>query len=176
MDARILITMLVTSIAVPAFAQTLPTAPSAYPTMPTFPSAFATAPLSPCFPSYRYFQRAVSRGYVGRLPGYFNPESPCYSGTIYPAYSAVAPSEYRPGPRTESPGAEKLDESEARQRIEAKGYLDVSSLEQDRRGIWRGKATMEDGRPVNVTVDLEGNIYSTPSRLHIRIEPPPSNR
>jgi hypothetical protein len=35
---------------------------------------------------------------------------------------------------------------------------------------------LEDGRAVDVTLDLEGNIYSEPSRLQIRIEPPPSNR
>jgi hypothetical protein len=49
-------------------------------------------------------------------------------------------------------------------------------LEKDGRGIWRGKATIKDGRPVNVTLDLEGNIYSDLSRLYIRIQPPPSNR
>jgi len=35
---------------------------------------------------------------------------------------------------------------------------------------------MKDGRPVDVILDLEGNIYSELSRLYIRIEPPPSNR
>ena len=69
-----------------------------------------------------------------------------------------------------------LNEDEAKLRIVAKGYLDVSNLEKDRRGIWRGKATMQDGKAVDVTLDLEGNIYSTLSRLHIRIEPPRSNR
>ena len=74
------------------------------------------------------------------------------------------------------PGADSFNEDQAKLQIEAKGYLDVSKLERDRRGIWRGKATLEDGRPVYVTLDLEGNIYSELSRLHIRIEPPPSNR
>jgi hypothetical protein len=168
-----------TVIAAPAFAQTQPTRPSAYPTMPTFPSAFATAALSPCYPSYRYFDFAQGRGNFsfGRTRGFFDPESSCYSGTIYPSYSAVAPSAFptKP-PKAELEGSEQLDSDQAKSRIVGKGYLDVSNLEKDRRGIWRGKATMQDGRPVDVTLDLEGNIYSTPSRLQIRIEPPPPNR
>jgi hypothetical protein len=174
MDARILIAIVAAaSIAVPAFAQTQPTRPSAYPTMPTFPSAFATAPLSPCYPPYRS-DILISP----RRGGYFDPASYCYSGTIYPSFSAVAPFEFpkTPNRKAETPGSESLDKDQAKSLIEGKGYLDVTGLEKDRHGIWRGNATMEDGRPVNVVLDLEGNIYSTLSRLHIRIEPPPSNR
>ena len=97
--------------------------------------------------------------------------------TIYPSYSAVTPSGSKPNPKAKSEGSEILDEDQALLRIGAKGYVDISGLEKDKRGIWRGKATLEDGRPVDVTLDLEGNIYSVPrSRLHIRIEPPPSKR
>jgi hypothetical protein len=170
LHARILIAMvLAASIDVSAFAQTQPTRPSAYPTAPTMPSAFATAPLSPCYPSRRV-------GYFNQL-GYFNPESPCYSGTIYPSYSALGPFEFpKTYPKPSSPGSESLNEEEAKLRIQEKGYLDVTRLEKDRRGIWRGKATLKDGRPVDVTLDLEGNIYSELTRLFIRIQPPPSNR
>jgi hypothetical protein len=176
MAARVVMAMVVATafIAGPAFAQTQPTRPSAFPTGPTVPSAFATAALSPCYPSRRYF------GYFDVAParrGYFDPDSPCYSGTIYPAYSAVTPFEFpKPSPKSEVPGSESLNAGEAKSRIEAKGYLEISGLEKDSRGIWRGKGTMKDGRPVNVTLDLEGNIYSTLSRLYIRIEPPPANR
>ena len=179
MDTRIPIVLaLTTSIAVPAVAQTQPTRPSAYPTIPTLPSAFATPALSPCFRSYRDFEVARSRRFsFGRSLEYLNPESPCYSGTIYPSYSAVTPSELPSGPRAKSEGSEGLNEDQALLRIGAKGYLDISGLEKDKRGIWRGKAILDDGRPVDVTLDLEGNIYSVPSsRLRIRIEPPPSNR
>ena len=177
MATRILFSVLVImSIAVPAFAQTQPTRPTAYPTMPTFPSAFATPPLSPCFPRYRNFDGS-HRFSFGRSMEFSNPESPCYSGTIYPSYSAVTPSALPSTPRAETEGSESLNEDQALQRIGAKGYLDISGLEKDKRGIWRGKATLDDGRPVDVTLDLEGNIYSVPSsRLRIRIEPPPSNR
>jgi hypothetical protein len=61
--------------------------------------------------------------------------------------------------------------------LEPRDCLDISGLEEDKRGIWRSKAALDDGRPVDVALDLEGNIYSVPSsRLRIRIEPPPSNR
>ena len=177
MATRILFSVLVImSIAVSAFAQTQPTRPSAYATIPTLPSAFPTAPLSPCFPRYRNFDGS-HRFSFGRSLEFFNPESPCYSGTIYPSYSAVTPSALPTTPRAESEGSESLNEDQALLRIGAKGYLNISGLEKDKRGIWRGKATLDDGRPVDVTLDLEGNIYSVPSsRLHIRIEPPPSNR
>ncbi len=150
---------LAASIAMPAFAHTQHTRPSALATLPTMHSAWATAPLSPC------------RSYG------LNPTSPCYSGTIYPGYSAATPFEF---PKEKSlrvaPSADNLNKDQAKSQIEAKGYRNVSKLEKDRRGIWRGEATTEDGKPVDVVLDLEGNIYSQWSRLHIRIEPPRSNR
>lgn len=150
-----------------AFAQTQPTPPSAYRTFATMRSAWATAPLSPC------------SGYGRRHRWYsFNPTSPCYTGTPYAYYSALEPFEFpNPTNRPALPGSASLDEDQAKLRIEAKGYANVSKLEKDRRGIWRGEAAMNDGRPVDVTLDLEGNIYSEfSSRLHIRIQPLPSNR
>ena len=135
-----------------AFAQTQPTRPSAYPTAPTMPSAWATTSINPC-----------------RSP--FNPTSPCYSGTIYPSYSAVPPFEF-PGmtnSKTASEGADSLDEDQAKLRIEAKGYSNVSGLQKDSHGIWRGKGNLQDGRSVYVTLDLEGNIYSELSRTVIEI-------
>ena len=136
MTARILITIIATLIAVSALAQTQPTRPTAYPTMPTFPSAFATPALSPCFPRYGDFEVARSRRFgYGRSLEFFNPESPCYSGTIYPSYSAVTPSQLPSKPRAKSEGSESLNEDQALLRIGAKGYLDISGLEKDKRGF-----------------------------------------
>src|ERR1700751_4457388 len=142
-----------------AFAQTQPTRPSAYPTFPTLQSAFPTAALSPCRPYSS-----------------FNPTSSCYTGTPYTSYSAIEPFTSPSQKSTSSPGSLTLDEDQAKSRIEAKGYLNVSRLEKDPRGIWRGKATLKDGRSVDVILDLEGNIYSELSMLYIRIQPAPSNR
>lgn len=151
---RVVMTAAAVSISVSAFAQTQPTRPSAYVTTPTMPSAFPTSSINPCRSS-------------------FNPTSPCYSGTIYPSYSALPPFEFpeKPASKDTSMGAKNLDEDRARLQIEAKGYSKVSNLERDSRGIWRGKAELKDGRPVNVTLDLEGNIYSELSRLVIEIRP-----
>jgi hypothetical protein len=55
-----------------------------------------------------------------------------------------------------------LDESDVRRRMRAKGYEQVAELHKDDRGIWRGKTTLEDGRPATVILDLDGNIYSQP--------------
>lgn len=149
----------VASTTVPAAAQTQPTRPSALATLPTLHSGWATAPLSPC------------RSYG------LNPTSPCFSGTVFPGYSAVTPFEF---PKEKSSraarGADDLNGDQAKSQIEAKGYRNVSKLEKDRRGIWRGEATTEDGKAVDVTLDLEGNIYSQWSRLEIRIEPGQSGR
>jgi hypothetical protein len=157
-------------------AQTQRTPPSAFATFPTMPSAFATAPLSPCYGrrSYWAYRSEGTRRYRWSS---FNPTSPCYSGTPYPYYSAFEPFQ-TPGPtsRPALPGAASLNENEARARIEAKGYLNISSLVQDRRGIWRGEATMNDGGSVDVVVDLEGNIYSELSTLHIWIERAPPQK
>jgi hypothetical protein len=130
------------SITGPAFAQTQPTRPSAYATIPTMHSAWATAARSPCSAN-----------------GSFNPTSSCYTGTMYPSYSAITPTE-SPNGTNRQPGAESLNEDQAKLRIEAKGYSNVFGLQKDNHGIWRGSGTMKDGKSVAVILDLEGNIYS----------------
>ncbi len=166
MDARHLVAAAVTaSISLPVFTQTQPTRPSAYPTVRTLFSAFPTSPLSPCHPSFRHGHRRF---------GYFDPNSPCYSGTIFPSYSAVTPFEppYKASLQAALQGANHLNESQAKLRIEAKGYANVSGLHKDSHGIWRGDATLKDGKLVEVVLDLQGNIYSkvTP-RVDIWIRP-----
>jgi hypothetical protein len=142
MDMRILIvTAVAASITGSAFAQTQRTGPTAYPTIPTISSAHATSAISPCYSPT-------------------NPTSPCYFDSMNPSlysYSAMMPIE------TTNPLAAVLPASslnQAKLRIKAKGYSNISELQKDSRGIWRGKATMKDGRPVIVILDLEGNVYS----------------
>jgi len=57
------------------------------------------------------------------------------------------------------PGANSFTEGQARSRIEAQGFKDVSELRKDEQGIWRGKA-MRDGTSTNVMLDFKGNVSS----------------
>ena len=145
MDMRILVAAaIVVSIAGPGFAQTQRTRSTAYATAPTMRSAFATSAISPCYSSD-------------------NPTSPCYydSMNLSRTYSAMMPIEFPNLTNPQAlPGADSLNEDQAKSRIEAKGYPNIFGLQKDYRGIWCGEATMKDGRSVDVTLDLQGNIYS----------------
>jgi opacity protein-like surface antigen len=62
-------------------------------------------------------------------------------------------------PQAPVPGANSFTEGQAQSRIEAKGYSNVSGLQKDTNGIWRGKA-MKDGKSVNLSLDFQGNIVT----------------
>src|ERR1700712_2294233 len=117
MDMGILFAVAVMAmVAGSALGQTQRTSPSVYPTSPTISSAYPTSAISPCYSST-------------------NPTSPCYSGTTYPSYSAIMPLESLPqNPRAASLGAKSLDEDQAKSRVEAKGYSNISGLRKDERG------------------------------------------
>jgi len=59
-------------------------------------------------------------------------------------------------------GANSFTEGEAKSRIEARGFANVSELRKDDQGVWRGKA-MRDGKSVDVALDFQGNIFANPS-------------
>jgi hypothetical protein len=54
-------------------------------------------------------------------------------------------------------GANSFTMGEAKSRIQARGYTDVSNLKKDTNGVWRGHA-MKDGARVPVSVDFQGNV------------------
>jgi hypothetical protein len=54
-------------------------------------------------------------------------------------------------------GANSFTESQAKARIESRGYANVSLLKKDDKGIWRGTA-MKDGKPVQISLDFQGNV------------------
>jgi hypothetical protein len=62
-----------------------------------------------------------------------------------------------PNPGAPVAGANSFTEGQAKSRIEANGYGNVSDLRKDGRGVWRGKA-MKDGKSVNVSLDFQGNV------------------
>lgn len=60
-------------------------------------------------------------------------------------------------------GANSFTMSQAKTRIEAKGFSKVSALKKDESGVWRGKAE-KDGQPKDVSVDFQGNVISEAQR------------
>ena len=55
------------------------------------------------------------------------------------------------------PGANSFTEGQAKSRLEANGYSNVSALKKDDNGVWKGTAS-HSGKQVNVSVDYRGNI------------------
>ena len=82
--------------------------------------------------------------------------------TASPNPSSTTPAISSPNttnPQAPVPGANSFTEGEAKSRIESKGYSNVSGLQKDNDGIWRGKA-MKDGKSVNVGLDFQGNVVT----------------
>jgi opacity protein-like surface antigen len=86
----------------------------------------------------------------------------------HPSTPALAnPNANNPGaPAT---GSNSFTETQAKARIEAAGYFNVSGLVKDRDGIWRGKASKPTATPgsttagsttVDVALDYQGNVVS----------------
>lgn len=55
------------------------------------------------------------------------------------------------------PGANSFTEGQAKSRLEANGYSNVSALKKDDNGVWKGTAT-HSGTQFSVSVDYRGNI------------------
>src|SRR6266849_236231 len=58
-------------------------------------------------------------------------------------------------PGAPAAGANSFTKAQAKSRIEAAGYSNVSGLIKDKDGIWRGKASKEGGT-VGVALDYQG--------------------
>jgi hypothetical protein len=57
------------------------------------------------------------------------------------------------------PGANSFTEGQARSRIEAAGFANVTGLQKDDQGIWRGQA-QRGGQQTSVALDYQGNVTS----------------
>ena len=64
-----------------------------------------------------------------------------------------------PNPGAPVAGANSFTEGQAKSRIEDKGFKNVSALQKDANGVWRGKAN-QDGKAVNVSIDFQGNVVA----------------
>ena len=60
-------------------------------------------------------------------------------------------------PRAPEAGANAFTETQAKSRIEANGYTNVSALRKDEKGMWHGSA-MKDGKSVQVSLDVQGKV------------------
>ncbi len=56
-------------------------------------------------------------------------------------------------------GANSFTEGQAKSRIEANGFANISGLKKDDSGVWRGKA-MKDGKSIDVSLDFQGNVVA----------------
>lgn len=56
-------------------------------------------------------------------------------------------------------GRNSFTEGEAKSRIEARGLTNVTKLQKDDNGVWRGQAT-KNGAPVDVSLDYQGNVVT----------------
>jgi opacity protein-like surface antigen len=62
-------------------------------------------------------------------------------------------------PGAPAAGANSFTEGQAKSRIEAAGYSNISDLTKDKDGIWRGKAS-RGGATVDVGLDYQGNVVT----------------
>lgn len=72
--------------------------------------------------------------------------------------AVAAPNTTNPG--APAAGANSFTEAQARSRIEKAGFSNVSPLQKDRDGIWRGTAS-RNGATVNVALDFQGNVVAS---------------
>lgn len=60
-------------------------------------------------------------------------------------------------PAAPVPGENSFTEGQAKERMEAKGFTEISGLTKGEDGIWVASAK-KDGKPVEVKLDFQGNI------------------
>jgi len=61
-------------------------------------------------------------------------------------------------------GSNSFTEGQAKSRIEAMGFTNVSALTKDDDGVWRGHAT-KAGKTVDVGLDYQGNVVQGASAM-----------
>ena len=83
---------------------------------------------------------------------------PAVTQSVTPAPASIPPTAVQ-SPAGGLPGANSFTEGQARSRLEADGFSNVTDLAKDKDGIWRGKA-MKGATQVAVGVDYKGNIVT----------------
>ena len=80
------------------------------------------------------------------------------TGSSNPA-ATVKPADSPQSTESVEPGANSFTEGQARSRIEAQGFSNVTDLRKDDQGIWRGKA-MRNGQSTGVAIDYRGTVQA----------------
>jgi hypothetical protein len=137
-------------VAVPALAQLSPATPDRNP--PTAPVQESTRPAAPA-PVPNAASGANMPGTT--VPGVTVPGE--RTGLAAPNRSAEGGGQAATPANAPQPGANSFTEAQARSRIEAAGFSDVSALHKDDQGIWRGRA-IRNGKQVGVAMDFRGNV------------------
>ena len=127
------------AVAAPALAQTSPAAPDRNPPAATMQESTRPANPAPA-PADRSGATAVGPA----------TESGQRAVTIDQGTRTAA---------TPQPGANSFTEGQARSRIEAAGFSNVTELQKDDQGIWRGRG-MRNGQQTSVALDFQGNVTS----------------
>jgi hypothetical protein len=70
-----------------------------------------------------------------------------------------ATSQAQPAAGAPLEGANSFTEGQAKDRVEAAGFTEVSALQKDDKGIWRGTAK-RGASQVNIAVDFKGNVVA----------------
>ena len=98
-------------------------------------------------------------GSMSTFGGKFGTGSPLSSrNNSSPAQPAVTTSDAdRKTSAAPVPGSNSFTMREARRRIETGGFTQVTGLQKDRSGVWRGKA-VRNGAAVSVFCDYQGNV------------------
>lgn len=90
------------------------------------------------------------------------PMTPAQTSAGKSTSSAPAAVSTADNPRTTAApvaGANSFTESQARVRLQEKGFGNVSNLKKDDKGVWRATA-MKDGKSAPVSLDYQGNVVS----------------
>ena len=99
------------------------------------------------FARHRVLERPIADGRLARDSFLTN----CKSG----AYDTAALD-----PGAPLAGANSFTENQAKDRIIAAGYADVSPLTKDDKGVWRGTA-MKGDKKMSLAVDYKGNVVAS---------------
>ena len=73
--------------------------------------------------------------------------------------AAPPPASVQTSPASPAAGANSFTEAQAKSRIEAGGYSNVSALKKDEKGMWHATA-MKNGKSTQVSLDTQGKIVA----------------